>query len=290
MNFAVAKRHLWAFVDRLTLTRISAAVVALTLGSAGLYWLLSLYSSASYLAERGERTYSAWNALYFSIMTETTAGAADLVPLGWARAVASAQVLIGLILAGLAVAKLTSLHGKHVRAAVHKAAGVWIEPYEMPDGQFLVSFSVIYESDGELRYDGENLDEQGRLVGFFEGHLFESSPNILRFRYSNQDRCGDFFGEGITTHRFMSDARSGTCNRHQGNCRDWEKGIDILIQGYRATKEECAIINGTDPLARNKLVKAYVDRLRQPQPAPSRRKSRRTSVPPPAVRPGSASV
>lgn len=268
MELIPAKRRLWGFIDRLTLTRISIAVLVLTFGSAAIYWSLSVYSSSSYLVENGARNTSPWSALYFSIMTETTAGAGDLVPLGWSRAIASLQVLTGLILAGLAVAKLASLQGKRMRATAHKATGTWIEPYRMPDGQILVSLSFIYEADGEIHYDGQNFDEHGNSLGFFTSRLLESAANVLTFRYSNRDSGAPYFGEGLTTHMFIVDQGSGLWNRHHCNCHDWRSDFKIKYQGYRASGEESAIISGPDEVPRCQLVTGYCDRLRQAGPSP----------------------
>ena len=50
-----------------------------------------------------------WQALYFSIVTWTTLGYGDIVPLGWARALAASEALVGYLIMGVLVAALVTM-------------------------------------------------------------------------------------------------------------------------------------------------------------------------------------
>lgn len=261
------RSRFWRFVDQLTLTKIGLAAAGLTLLPAAVYWLLSTYSESSYLAQSGVPDRSILDALYFSFVTAATLGSEDITPHGWARLVVCLQVTGGLILAGIGIAKLTSMQGRHMRALIHNAKGVWIEPCCLPDGKVLVSLSDFREEDGEFCYDGENFDGNGCPMGFFSSQFIGSSQMILKFKYSNHDSCTDYFGDGITSHRFIPDLASGVWNRHHATCQDFVKGFSIQFEGYRATPEEVAIIRGSDLAARKKLIRSYVSRARRSVPA-----------------------
>lgn len=258
-----SRSKLWRIVDQLTLLQIGIFAAILTLLPAIGYWLLSIFTESSYIAERGVRDKSFLSALYFSFVSAVTIGSQDITPHGWARLILCVQVTGGLVLAGFGIAKLTSLHGRQMRSVIHGATGLWIEPCCLPDGKILVSLSNIYEADGEIFYDGENFDSSGKPRGFFSSHFISSANMILKFRYSNHDSCTDYFGDGITSHRFIPDPKSGIWNRHHATCKDFDKGFSIEFEGYRASDAEVDIINGSDASARIRLIKAHIKRAMQ---------------------------
>lgn len=251
----------WIFVDRITLTRISIAAIVLTITPALVYWLCSINSDVSYIGQPGIPTKNLWDAIYFSVITETTLGYGDIAPHGWLRLVAACQALGGVVLTGLGIAKLTAVQSRLFRATAYNAAGDWIEPIRMPDGKIIVSFSRIEERDGALCYHGENFDVDGLPLGVFGSQLLEAAGTTLIFRYSNRDSSVEYFGGGITTHRFMPDPLTGRWNRHHATCHDHDNKFTVQYEGFRATEEQTRIISGSDKKALVDLIKAYGEPL-----------------------------
>lgn len=251
----------WSLVDRISFAWIGVLAAAGILVPAILYWIISVPGSENYIGQTGAPDHNFIDAAYFSFVTLASFGYGDIIPFGWARLLACVQVIYGLLLAGLAVAKLTATRSKDMRYASRMAVGDWIEPCRMPDGRCMVTFSIIYESGDGLAYDGENFDSAGEPLGFFQSVLIDSSKYHLRFRYSNRDSSIEYFGEGITSHRFTTDPNSGVWNRNHTTCRDFDHGITLQYEGYRASEEQSKIIHGSDLEARRFLVKVYIKLL-----------------------------
>jgi hypothetical protein len=109
-------RRLDWLIERIERHTFKAATLTFIVAYAGIalvfalaYWLMAAVPGMTVFA-RGEPGFA--NCLYFSWVSQLTIGFGDVLPVGWARALAVAQALIGWMLTGfwigLAVLKVTS--------------------------------------------------------------------------------------------------------------------------------------------------------------------------------------
>ena len=101
--FSVASSLIWGYGERPF--RTSAAALFVIVICAVAYYLSSF--SGHVLAEGAVRTIHFVEALYFSVITFSTVGYGDYLPLGWVRIFASIEALSGIILAPLFLVALT---------------------------------------------------------------------------------------------------------------------------------------------------------------------------------------
>lgn len=232
------------FFDAKNSKHLIAAAVLLTLVFAVIYSCMSTLAPIHSFQENGTPgQISFMDALYFSVTTETTLGYGDISPLGWARAVACTQVILGLVIAGLAISKITSLPGGRLRTMVQRAAGDWIE-FSYVKETLIISLSTIAYTGDLLRYDGDNFDAHGNALGFFRGNLLEvdDSGTFAKFSYSNRDSVTDHFAGGTDDVHFSGLSLKGKWTRLTATCHDYQYG-DISYSAVRASEEESATIH-----------------------------------------------
>ena len=253
--------RLTTLLDRLAGHHLALAAIGMTVVFALLYWQLSNDSSANGLiGPEGKQSINILDATYFSITTETTLGFGDLRPVGLSRFLSCSQVLLGLLLAGITIAKITSLTGRELRLVSQNASGHWIETIQIPNGPIIVTFATITFNGSLLRYDGENFTREGVACGFFQGEMIEATGTFLRFRYSNRDSNTEFFDDGIAVLHFTSDPKTGRWQRYHATSHDFGKRWIINYEGFRASEEESGVIHGVDLVARQELVRAWVSK------------------------------
>lgn len=262
----VSTNKLTVVIDRLKSIYLIAAFLALTFGFALGYRGLSqtpLSADGLRLPDNSTNNVTFGDAVYFSIVTEATLGYGDIRPIGWSRFLACFQVLFGLMLAGVAVAKITSIQGRDLRLVAQKASGDWIEFMRVKNGKINVSFVTIGLSCAVVRYDGECHLESGEPVGFWRGEMIGMVGSCLRFDYSNRESHapGDSFSEGLATLQFTADSHGNTWIRYIGTAHDFGTKETLSWKGVRASAEESAIIHGTDDEARNNLVKHFAAKV-----------------------------
>jgi hypothetical protein len=249
------------FVDRLAGRTLLLCAAAMTIFFAGAYWLLSQQLPAhGLLAPQGEPPANFFSSLYFSVVTETTLGFGDFRPLGFSRFLVALQVMSGLVLAGLSVAKITSAHGRAARLLSYKASGDWIEMWESHEAQLMLTHAIIFSDDSGLHYNGENFDAAGTPRGFFYGQLIGGDSQCYRFTYSNRDSITDYFVEGISSLMFQRTSAEDRWDRYTATAHDFVTKRLTMYEGHRASEEEARILTGSDLAARARLFKEFAQR------------------------------
>lgn len=248
-------------VDRVHVGWLAAIAIGLTFLFAGLYYLISLAwpehglalpTAVSYEAGKDKPDFG--DALYFSVVTEATLGYGDVRPIGYSRLVACFQVGLGLLLAGIVVAKITSARGRELRLLADMVAGYWIEPFEAPGNPPMITFSRIYYDGDSLRYEGDNYDEDCNYHGYFRSKLLEHDGSLLKFDYSNAPSQTHLFESGYMDLKFSDLDMGKRWMRHEAKSMDSVKGFVMGFRGYRASASEESAIITKNPAALKELV------------------------------------
>ncbi|PKN61118.1 MAG: hypothetical protein CVU57_31125 [Deltaproteobacteria bacterium HGW-Deltaproteobacteria-15] len=252
------------FFDLIGAWALIAIVSIVTVVFALAYWGITVLSPTQGLFLVGGKEHipaSFLDALYFSVVTETTLGASDIAvgPLG--KVLACIQVFAGLALGGVIVAKVTSLRGQTLRLLAHKVQGTWFEYCTMPNGDRVFTYSLMYLTADTLHFDGENYDIDGNPLGFFRSELFDADGATLRFHYSNLDSSMTHFAEGTMTFRFIAteapDSKRGEWSRYQATVHDFLKNLTITYEGNRPSPEEINAFHQQDRSARKQIIVSY---------------------------------
>lgn len=120
-----------------------------------------------------------WQSAYFSLVTATTTGYGDIVPLGFSRAVAVSQSAAGVLIFGILVAKLVARHTDEVVSDVHRLSFESVF-YHIRQGLFIVRRDL----DGLLReaeHNGQLSDREWENLGacYLQAQsLLEELPNF----------------------------------------------------------------------------------------------------------------
>ena len=90
-------------IDKISYSKIAFCIVSILLFCATYFWLLSPYGQGTNIKDLN------WfNALYFCIITFSSLGYGDILPVGFGKVVASFEVLSGLVLIAVFVGKIAS--------------------------------------------------------------------------------------------------------------------------------------------------------------------------------------
>lgn len=111
MRFYNDKKFL-KLIDKVSFLKLTLFFVLTIFISAVIYWLLSPSENGVIIVEK-PTTFSFFEGLYFSVVTISSLGYGDMHPLGFSRYIAIFEVIVGLGLMGIMVAKLTSWRLSH---------------------------------------------------------------------------------------------------------------------------------------------------------------------------------
>lgn len=98
-------KRMMSAIDRVSILTLSFEACLSVLGFATLYWMLEPYQQG---ITKGVGLITFGDCLYFSVVTFTSLGYGDILPVGFGKAVACFEVVFGLAFLGIFIAKLSS--------------------------------------------------------------------------------------------------------------------------------------------------------------------------------------
>lgn len=241
--------NLQKVLDRLPAWAFVVTVIVMTVAFAEAYYRLSKQEpNTDGLIGQDKEVISRPTAIYFSIVTEATLGYGDVRPIGLSRALICVQVIAGLVLAGLCIAKLQTLQGSRLRALSGSVYGEWTD-YATIDRQeqnkILGFDEIVYESD-TLVLRGRNFDDLGHYKGFCRMTLVRDEWPLLVFGYSNEESSLEHFVKGEVRIVFDGDLNGRESQSFHGTGEDFVKGETHTFVGFRRTQEDRDALKSTE--------------------------------------------
>lgn len=114
-------RRLLHLVNEVSLLALTSALAVTIVAFGGGYWWLAEHGSLVFTWD-STATPNFGDCLYFSIVTISSLGYGDIRPIGWARVLVGAEVLIGLAFLGLLVAKISSVKQDYILRRMYTEA------------------------------------------------------------------------------------------------------------------------------------------------------------------------
>jgi len=150
------RRKIFLFLEKLSFLQLFLcfAIIVVVFG----YCYFALTPGGNGIRTTIEETFDIWNGMYFSVVTISSLGYGDMQPLGLSRFLSAIEVLLGLSLMGMLVAKLTSS-----RLSYH------VKRLYISD-----SHRQLYEFQSKIR---STLSEINKLIQVFSPTFFET-PRI----------------------------------------------------------------------------------------------------------------
>jgi hypothetical protein len=230
-----------------------------------------------------------YDYLYFSIVTQSTIGYGDLQPRGLSRVFACLQAGVGIIAAGLLIAKITTASISRYNLLRKEACDDWVDIVRQLDGRIEVGILHLNWRDGGLEFTGHNYNPQGVLVDSFHSHLLEDDwPRSLTFRYTSHD-TGPDYAEGYLTV-WMHAPKGGRPTAFSATVRDTIKpDIKPVIRGWRVEPDERELLRKLHKPHHNREVIEYFMKKYLPHlPETPAGDSRRFAFPPQPNQPRTA--
>ncbi len=176
--------RLFFWLQRVRLVWLLVMMIAVTGVFAAIYAALDLSNTGNGL-RRPDHDLSSWfDYIYFSVVTEATLGYGDISPVGSSRFVACIQVFVGVLMAGVVVAKMTSQALNELLEIGHALSGIWVDIATLPDGVQVLGLVEFASESGTLFFRGSNFTSDGHLRHTFSCQLqYHDWPHYLVFHY-----------------------------------------------------------------------------------------------------------
>jgi Ion channel len=247
----------------LLLDRVSfPAILSINLGAnilfAAIYGVLDTQWAGNGLVSPMSDAARHWyDYVYFSIVTQSTIGYGDFQPLGWSRLFACIQAGIGIVGAGLLIAKITTASISRYNLLRKEACDDWVDIVRQRDGRIEVGMLHLEWRNGSLDFTGHNYSPEGVLVDSFHSHLLEDDwPRSLTFRYTSHD-TGPDYAEGYLTV-WMHAPKGGRPSAFSATVRDTIKpDIKPIIRGWRVEPGERDLLRKLTKPHHNREVVGY---------------------------------
>ena len=104
----IYRKRLTIWLDKITFPKILVTWVTIIIIFGAIYFL-SISDSSHLINKDGKPTLSIVDSIYFSFITATTTGFGDVIPVGYFRFIAIAEVVFGLLLLAVVTSKLVSI-------------------------------------------------------------------------------------------------------------------------------------------------------------------------------------
>ena len=144
-------RRFLHIVDEIGLGWFAAAIAATVLLFGIGYWQLAQHGQLLYTYD-SSKTPGFLDSLYFSVVTISSLGYGDIRPLGYARLLVAAEVLIGLSFLGLLVAKVSSVKQDYILKRLYGEA---VDEKLAALVKHLEEQRALYRTTAALLMDGE---------------------------------------------------------------------------------------------------------------------------------------
>ncbi len=197
----IGRRLLIALIERVPLSYY-VTVYAVVVGAFGFafYWLTP--SPNGLLQSGASATVSFGTALYFSLITVTTVGYGDVVPIGFARILACFEALFGLTMMGLILAKVSS-----GRTSYHV-----LRLFGSDAESRLEAFSAEFDAiEAELSRLGARVleafpDTPGGTAPPTQGDVSAAFAAVVRSFHSSTSKLCRYLTDEMNVGYFFSDA------------------------------------------------------------------------------------
>ena len=137
-----------------------------------------------------------WNALYFSFVTVSSLGYGDIAPMGFSKFLACLEVLLGLILMGIMLAKLTSARlAYHIERLFSSEAKKRIENFTEEFESIHIQTSKVSRAIAQTPM-GHPVMDQSQAVN-------ECTKTVSAF-YSRSHRLADYIAYEVEHCNFFS--------------------------------------------------------------------------------------
>lgn len=162
-----SRKIILTIIEKVSLWRISVAFLIFIFAIS--YYFLIPYDNGIIYNPKSSKNVSFLNALYFSVVTFSSLGYGDIQPIGWSKFISVIEVLLGLAMMGIILAKITSRKlSYHVRR--------------------------LFSSDAQKRFDVisagfENLKNPLKIIAQEISKAFQKTPSSdepSMIKYNNQ--------------------------------------------------------------------------------------------------------
>jgi hypothetical protein len=223
-------------IERTPWWLVACIIAAITVVFGAAYHFLTFHMPGNGLKAALGEEISIQTCVYFSIVTESTLGDGNITPHGIARAIVSIQVLVGLMIAGVLVAKIVSAPSGAAARILAMAEGDWVDCVvpEASDRRYLGRTWIQGERNG-LSFQGMDHLDDGTPADTFVAHSLALGNNKVRFTYQSFDQTKSKLSSGVTTLTFSADKNNRRYNKYSITFRD-STGVIYSGMGMRLSE------------------------------------------------------
>ena len=166
-------RAMVRWIDETSLPALLLIFVVVIVAFGAFYTCMTPSENGVIQSSKGSAEFDFFNGLYFSIVTVSSLGYGDMYPVGWSKIAAVTEVILGLGLIGIMIAKLTSRPLSHlvsrlfVSATRHRLKE-FEDRYSMSFESFRVVLNEIADTYQATPGGGQLKAQKDPLKGLFD--------------------------------------------------------------------------------------------------------------------------